>query len=680
MLIPILKQLPQNSKIHEEILNKYPEYYQTNDYEFFRKNYTSHQAIEWYIKKCFPSKLFNQALCMKNIEILYSFSLFILDLYLSIDREYEHIQNQGNLIVYHAQWMSKEEINQLKNNLGSFICINEFFITSRNRNISLEIFKQNFPFYEHILFEIHVDLSIKTIRLVDIPSLNEILFSINSLFRIESIEYDLIDQLWNVKIFASDDDLIQKEIDHDSSMIYFGHLLWNEFKQIEQAEYFFQILLKSFSNDHQNLPSIYMELGDINNQIRKYNLALNYYQYALDIRQKQIPKDDIQIALVLNNIGVVYKHMGDIDRAIEFYQQSLETGSSKDVHRADTLANLGSVYRDRNDLDTALNYYQQALSIKEEIPDRNKANITRNIGLIYQDKQDWTNALKYFNQTLEIHQIFQFDLAICYGDLGYIYEKMNNFDLALINYQQQYQIEEKYLSIDHPNLILHFDSIINIFKKKDQIDRAIEFCQEKLSQYENHPHITRILILLATMYEDKNPKTADQYYQQALNILEQYKTDEIFAKSLSTMTNFYWKCRMFDRALICQMKLLHFRRSTLLSNHTEIAYTLHGLARLYRAMNKTTEALQYFEQSLAILQANYGSEHIDVKNIQKEIFDLKDILNSISLSPNEDYNNRRISSTQKQLSKDDSKSSSSSVVNNRNMNNKLSKSIICCIL
>jgi tetratricopeptide (TPR) repeat protein len=127
------------------------------------------------------------------------------------------------------------------------------------------------------------------------------------------------------------------------------------------------------------------------------------------------------------------------------------------------------------------------------------------------------------------------------------------------------------------------------------------------------------------------------------------------------------------------MKLLHFRRSTLLSSHTEIANTLHGLARLYRAMNKTTEALQYFEQSLAILQTNYGSEHIDVKNIQKEIFDLKDILKSISLSPNEDYNNRRISSTQKQLSKDDSKSSSS-VVNNSNMNNKLSKSIICCIL
>ena len=125
------------------------------------------------------------------------------------------------------------------------------------------------------------------------------------------------------------------------------------------------------------------------------------------------------------------------------------------------------------DLDRAIEFYQQALFI-EGISDVNRANICRDLGLIYQDKQDWTNALKY--------------------------------------YQQQYPIKETYLPIDRPDLILHFDSIINIFKKKDQIDQAIEFCQEQLSRHENHPHL---LISLATMYGDKNPKIADQYYQQA---------------------------------------------------------------------------------------------------------------------------------------------------------------------
>jgi hypothetical protein len=66
-------------------------------------------------------------------------------------------------------------------------------------------------------------------------------------------------------------------------------------------------------------------------------------------------------------------------------------------------------------------------------------------------------------------------------------------------------------------------------------------------------------------------------------------------------------------------------------------------------MNKYNEALHYFHQSLNILQANYGSEHSDVKNIQQEIFDLKDTIHSLSATANADYSLRRLSSIHKQL-------------------------------
>jgi len=92
-------------------------------------------------------------------------------------------------------------------------------------------------------------------------------------------------------------------------------------------------------------------------------------------------------------------------------------------------------------------------------------------------------------------------------------------------------------------------------------------------------------------------------------------------------------------------------------------------------MNKLNEALEYFEQSLIILKKNFDSEHIDVKNIQNEIFDLKEIIKSLSSSPNEDYNNRRNSYVHKelfitsQINQTKTKSSISS-----------SKSLICIIL
>jgi tetratricopeptide (TPR) repeat protein len=735
MLINILKQIPQNQTLYDEMLNKCLDYYQTNRYELdqielFRQNYKREQVIQWYTNECFLYKLLNHALYTKNIEILYSFRFFIIDLCFEIEKQYEYIKNQGNLIVYRAQIMLNEEIEKLKQNIGCLISINEFLLTSRDKNISLEFFQQNSSLNEHVLFEIYVDFSIETIILADISSFTsmpwkkEILFYINSLFTLESIEYDAINNLWIIKMTASKDEKkwmneylkwMEKEMDYYSSIIYFGHILWNELGQINQAEKYFQILLKSLSNDDKDIPSIYIELGNINVEIEEYNLALNNYQYALDIHQKQISKNYIRIGLSLNNIGVVYKHMRNIDQAIDYYRQSLDIYETKclknesNFYRANTIENLGLVYRDKNDFDTALNYlnlaynirrdilpndhpllanslisigniyhdkndfiqalnyYQQALLIQEIIyldNNLNKANTIRNIAIIYRDKQDWINALNYFKRTLEIRQYLLSntnnhhpDIAICYGNIGNIYEKMNNLELAFDYYQKQYEIEEICLPINHPNLIIHFDWIINILKKKDQIEQAIELCQEKLfylktilnNEYENHLRTARIFILLATIYEDKNPKEADQYYQKALTILEHNKNEEIFLKSLSTMTNFYWKCRMFDRALICQMKLLNLRRSSLSSNDNDIAYTLRGLARLYRVMNKLNEALEYFEQSLIILKKNFGSEHIDVKNIQNEIFDLKEIIKSLSSSPNEDYNNRRNSYVHKEL-------------------------------
>ncbi|CAM4780950.1 unnamed protein product [Rotaria magnacalcarata] len=294
-------------------------------------------------------------------------------------------------------------------------------------------------------------------------------------------------------------------------------------------------LKKSIEND-ENTPRIYLELGQLINEIKQYHLALQNYQSALDIYQKQLSKDNIRIVSVLNYIELVCKHMGNLDRAMDYYRQSLNIYKIYDIRRnilsndhsllVNILIHIANIYYD-NDFNQALEYYQQILSIEEitHPNDRlNKATTLRQIGLLYWNKHDWHNALNYLNHTLKIMVILSF-------------------------------------------------------------------------------------------YDDK----------------------------------FYWKCRMFDRALLCQMKLLDLQRSKSTSNNQDIDYWLRDLARFYRAMNKSNEALKYFDQSLSILKTKYGSEHGDVKNIQKEILDLKEILTSLSADADENYNYRRCSNAHKQL-------------------------------
>ncbi|CAF3546665.1 unnamed protein product [Rotaria socialis] len=716
MLINILKQLPQNECSHDELLDKT---------ELFRRNSTSQQVVGWYSNECFLKKLLNRALHTADFDILYAARFFLIDLCCQI--EHENIKNETYLIVYRTQIMSMGEIEELKKSIGYLIFIDTFLSASRTKNKS--IFQQKFSIYENVVLEIHVDLSIETITLVDASLLNstlcdnEILININCLFEIEAIEYDFMNNLWNIKIIANNDGnmrvnkyltQIQKELDYPSRMVYFGYLLWNELGQINQAKNYFNILLKSLSENDENTPKIYLELGQINDEIKQYNLALQNYQSALDIYQKQLSKDNIRIASVLNYIGLVCKHMGNLDRAMDYYRQSLkiyESTCSKDedhLHRTHTMVNLALAYRDKKELDIALNYltqvydirrnihsnnhsllvnilihianvyydkndfnhaleyYQQILSIEEiTYPNDhlNKATTLRQIGLLYCDKHDWDNALNYLNHTLKIRQnlsspnINHPDIAVDYGHIGNVYEKMNNLDLAFHYLNQQFQIEENYLSFNHPDLIKDFDRLIDILKKQNQSEKAIKLCQEKLlelenilgTEYENNPRVARILVLIASIQEDKNPREAHQYYQQALEIFEHNKNEENFRLSLSTMINFYWKCRMFDRALLCQMKLLDLQRSKSTPNNQGVGYCLRDLARLYRAMNKSSEALKYFDQSLSILKTKYGSEHSDVKNIQKEILDLKEILKSLSSDADEDYNYRRCSNAHKEL-------------------------------
>ena len=521
-------------------------------------NHSTEQEIQAYIKDDSVSKIFNRALRTRSIEQLFIHRSSIVDLCLTIERGTERLKDEEYLIVYRAQMMNKEKINKLKLHLGSCLCPRGFLFASSDRIRALTIFEQDFTLGERVLFEIHVDFSIASIELIEIPSADEekeLLFSINSIFILQSIDYDSIDQLWHVKMSAngkrrkSFDEYIQylhKQMHISSSIVCFTRLLWQELAQIEQAENFCQILLETLPDTHPNLAEIYIELGNIKEQRGEYYLALNYYQTALDLQRKQNPHEHFIHACLLNRIGRVYQHMNNLDRAMEFYQQSLDI------------------------------YQKIALPVTSE-----------------------------------------------------------------------------------------------------QLDVVIQFCEEKFSLFDTHPNRTHLLILLASLYEEKSPQQADQYYQQAVTILEQHPTDQIFDKSLSTMINFYWKCRMFDRALVCQMKLLHLRRSNRRAHDQEIAYALRGVGRLYRAMNRFEQALNYFDESLSIFRQNFPSEHLDVRTIEKEIFDLKSILKSISSTAQEDYDYRRSSNAHKQWPM---LADIPSSIGNDHRSNSVSKSGACLIL
>ncbi|MFZ4478159.1 MAG: tetratricopeptide repeat protein, partial [Saprospiraceae bacterium] len=114
-----------------------------------------------------------------------------------------------------------------------------------------------------------------------------------------------------------------------------------------------------------------------------------------------------RMAKALNNMGIVYMHIKDYDRALATYQEALtlnkqlnnveETGSN--------LANCGLVLVNQNKLDSALVFYHQALSHFLDVKMiRGIATMYNNIGNIYLRKKQYEEALFYFRKSLENYQ------------------------------------------------------------------------------------------------------------------------------------------------------------------------------------------------------------------------------------------------------------------------------------
>ncbi|CAF0856129.1 unnamed protein product [Adineta steineri] len=632
MLIYILKQMPQDKLSKKQLLDMCRDYYKNNKQELkkieeFKNTYTRDKAIEWYTDECFLYKLLNKALRTEDIELLFTFRFFIIDLCSVIEQENQLLKNKGTLTLYRGTQIPNEELEKIKENIGKTISTNGFLSTSRNIDVSLAFIHMNAQSNDFIsvLFEIKANPLLKTVIFADVGNKSriegeeEVLFNLNSLFKIVSANFDSEFRIWKVQLNATDEgaekveeylSLSKQQMEEYTPLIYFGRLLMNELGQVDRAGKYFNMLLKSLPYDHPDIASVYNHIGLVHRARDELNLALKNLEIAYEMRRKQLP--------------------------------------SNHPHIAGSLHNIGGIYRAKGDFNTALDYYQQALTIDENLhPGNNlgKAMTIGDIGRVYMDKEDFDTALAYFSRALEMFKHVLPDqhshIASCFGMIGDAHKKKGNLDIALDYYQQQLNMEEQCLPFEHSDLSIHLGSVIDIYKTMNETDKALNFCEQKLTIQktrlgENHSRIARTLMIMADLIEDDNPNEALQYYEQALSMLENCTPldQQVTSECLTSVVCLYFNNDMMEDALRYQLKALELYRQTLSSDHINIANSLRNIGLCYENMNNLSEALRYFNESLLIYQVNYGPEHERVKGVEADIARLKE--KQLSLSSHED--------------------------------------------
>ncbi|CAF2509821.1 unnamed protein product [Rotaria sp. Silwood2] len=358
-LIDILKQIPAN----EQIINKIYEIHKfyKNEINQFKNDYTKEKSIKLFNEKYFIRKLLNQALRTKNIQLIYLFQYFIIDLYHQIQLNKKKYQNKKILKLYYGQKILKIQLDELNKHIGYYISPNGFLSTSFNKNNSIALAKSKIlsDEYQSILFQFEINPTFQEITFVEISETQELIFNIDTIFKINSIEFDISLELWKIDLIYNNPirnklqtyfQSIKKFRNENSFLIFFGHL-FTELNQSKQSEIYFDILLDCLSSDHEDIASIHNQIGNFMADKGQLKLALEKYQHAYEIRRKKLPNNHPHIAISLNNIGLIYKDEGNFDKALDYCQKALiidEINYPKDhVLKAMTIENIGGIYKEK---------------------------------------------------------------------------------------------------------------------------------------------------------------------------------------------------------------------------------------------------------------------------------------------------------------------------------------------
>ena len=192
--------------------------------------------------------------------------------------------------------------------------------------------------------------------------------------------------------------------------------------------------ISNFSNNSGNIDSL-----------EKYVTATNSLAYINYLKDSTSKTNINHFANSIMYIGLYKNKQAKYSDAIKQYQKA------ENLHRKnnnlDRLAivynDLGIVYKSKREYKLALNNYLKSYEIRELLNDsKNMAGVLHNIGHIYHSLNNLEFAIKYVNKAIPINKLnsnFNW-LGFNYNELGLIYKELGKYKIA----EEKFSISKKY--------------------------------------------------------------------------------------------------------------------------------------------------------------------------------------------------------------------------------------------
>ncbi len=379
---------------------------------------------------------------------------------------------------------------------------------------------------------------------------------------------------------------------------------------------------KKLDKNHIELAKAYNSYGVHALTRGKFNDALHFLSKSLAINERM---DYPGIADNFNNLGIVYERLGNYKAAEERYRQSLRSNlaamSFYEQSVADNYQNLGSASYQLGDFDRSLSYFDSAQIIFDSIlPEKHPdfASLFNNIGAVYTTKGDSHKAIQFLDKSLAIYDLQPYrnhpDIANIYTNTGVLLLEQGDLNKALSYFQRAYVIRLDNFGPVHHLVARSGNYLGDVFLAKKEFDEAYDWYNTALQTWLKLPagdpaDLNEYRNDLGAYFEALgNHQAALEFYQKNLADIQKGNGQNLtgLAKSYERIGNVHLAENNFADAEKYFRKALNINIKLFGKNHSEVA----GLYRKL-ALSCPTDpacALEYCDSAFFAIQYNINSQ------------------------------------------------------------------------
>ncbi|XP_078687030.1 uncharacterized protein LOC144919453 [Branchiostoma floridae x Branchiostoma belcheri] len=377
---------------------------------------------------------------------------------------------------------------------------------------------------------------------------------------------------------------------------------------IEQATSHFDTALQ-LAQQTENLHGqmdVYCKMGDLQReQLHSPRTAIQYYEQYLSLVMQS--GDRHEEGWAYNRLGDAHVDMREYEAALEWYQKHLKISEEKGERKDEVTVHMavGNAYRLLGNIEQATSHFDTALQLAQQTENRHgQMGVYFSMGEMQREQlHSPRTAMQYYEQHLALARQLgdRREEVMAYHCLGNVYVNIKEYETALEWHQKHLNLSQE--SVDKKEQIPAHRNMGEVYRILGKLDQATAYFNTALQLAKETGYLQeeiQVNFFMGDLQREQLhlPRTAIQYYEQALALARQLEDVYNQGVAYSTLGQAYYDMREYQVALEWYQKCLEMLKES--GKKTDQIAAHQNMAASCKALGKPDQARSHYQSALSI--------------------------------------------------------------------------------